>query len=98
MPGQRGAIVRIAQSITAGCPDYSTREARRVFRGGPCISPRIPHRGRWRSMFTVKPANDTEEFYEAIRGQATAAVGQGLSLSADKSESRHGRPILQPSG
>jgi hypothetical protein len=66
MPGQRGAIVRIAQSITAGCPDYSTREARRVFRGVPCISPRIPHRGHRRSMLTVKPANDTEEFHAAI--------------------------------
>lgn len=62
MPGQRGAIVRIAQSITAGSPDYSTREARRVVPGVPCISPRIPPRGHRRSMFTVKPANDTEEF------------------------------------
>lgn len=98
MPGRRGAIVRIAQSITAGCPDYSTREARRVFRNVPCISPRIPDRGHRRSMFTVKPANDTEEFYEAIRGQATVRARQALSLPIDQSESRHCRPILQPSG
>lgn len=97
MPGQRGAIVRIAQSITAGCPDYSTREARRVFRGVPCISPRIPHRGYRRSMFTVKPANDSEEFYEAIRGQAKVRARQAPSLPIDQSEPRHGRPFLQAS-
>lgn len=78
MPGRRGAIVRIAQSITAGCPDYSTRKARRVFRGVPCISPRIPDRVHRRAMFTVKPANDTEEFYEAIRGQATVPARAAL--------------------
>lgn len=71
MPGQRGAIVRITQSITAGCPDYSTRKARQVYRGVPCISPRIPDRVHRRALFTVKPANDTNEFYEAIRGQTT---------------------------
>ncbi len=78
MPGQRRAIVRIAQSITAGCPDYSTRKARRVFRGVPCISPRNPHRGHRRSMFTVKLANDMDEFYEAIRGQTTVRARTAL--------------------
>jgi len=78
MPGQRGTIARIAQSITAGCPDYSTREARRVFRGVPCISPQLPDRGHRRAMFTVKPANDMKEFYEAIRGQATVRARAAL--------------------
>jgi len=49
-------------------------------------------------MFTVKPANDTEEFYEAIRGQATVRARQALAPPIDHSEPRHGSPILQPSG
>lgn len=42
--------------------DYSAEEARGAF-GGRVAYPRSRPR---RCMFTVKPANDTEEFYEAI--------------------------------
>lgn len=78
MPGRRRALVRITQSLTAGCPDYSTSRARRVVLEVLCISPRIPDRVHRRAMFTVKPANDTKEFYEAIRGQATVRARAAL--------------------
>lgn len=49
---------------TSGLSDYEAAEARQAF--GQSIAVAIRAYGR-KPMFTIKPANDTEEFYAAIK-------------------------------